>query len=270
MAQKRDYYDVLEVVRNASSEDLRRSYRRLAKKYHPDVSQEPGAEERFKEINEAYAVLSNEEQRSAYDRYGHAGLRGVPTDVDFGLGDIFEEFFGFTTGSRRSRRWHAEAIGLASLWPMLSDEVTRSVQGGLAVLYVPTQIGDDLVADLTSANAPPALINRVISLGQGASGWAASAGDVVPVADAYLDLGTVADELGLRSCFAAPLVRDSTLLGVLTVYSTGNLAPREIALLKTLAAGLAAQADSARPAPLRPPATADPTQTNPRVLSDRF
>ena len=104
MAQKRDYYDVLEVVRNASSEDLRRSYRRLAKKYHPDVSQEPGAEERFKEINEAYAVLSNEEQRSAYDRYGHAGLRGVPTDVDFGLGDIFEEFFGFTTGSRRSRR----------------------------------------------------------------------------------------------------------------------------------------------------------------------
>jgi molecular chaperone DnaJ len=102
MAQKRDYYDVLEVDRGASSDELRRAYRRLAKKYHPDVSQENGAEERFKEINEAYAVLSNEEQRSAYDRYGHAGLKGVPTD--FGFGDIFEEFFGFTTGARRSRR----------------------------------------------------------------------------------------------------------------------------------------------------------------------
>ncbi len=104
MAQKRDYYDVLEVDRNASSDELRRAYRRLAKKYHPDVSQENGAEERFKEINEAYAVLSNEEQRAAYDRYGHAGLKGVPTDFDFGFGDIFEEFFGFATGSRRSRR----------------------------------------------------------------------------------------------------------------------------------------------------------------------
>jgi molecular chaperone DnaJ len=102
MAQKRDYYDVLEVDRSASSDELRRAYRRLAKKYHPDVSQENGAEERFKEINEAYAVLSNEEQRSAYDRYGHAGLKGIPTD--FGFGDIFEEFFGFTTGARRSRR----------------------------------------------------------------------------------------------------------------------------------------------------------------------
>jgi molecular chaperone DnaJ len=102
MAQKRDYYDVLEVDRSASSDELRRAYRRLAKKYHPDVSQENGAEERFKEINEAYAVLSNGEQRAAYDRYGHAGLKGVPTD--FGFGDIFEEFFGFTTGARRSRR----------------------------------------------------------------------------------------------------------------------------------------------------------------------
>src|SRR4030042_860057 len=104
MAQKQAYYDVLEVEHGASADYLRRAYRRLAKKYHPDVSQENGAEERFKEINEAYAVLSNEEQRAAYDRYGHAGLKGVPTEFDFGLGDIFEEFFGFTTGSRRSPR----------------------------------------------------------------------------------------------------------------------------------------------------------------------
>src|SRR4030042_2538341 len=101
MAQKQAYYDVLEVGHGASADDLRRAYRRLAKKYPPDVSQENGAEERFKEINEAYAVLSNEEQRDAYDRYGHAGLKGVPTEFAFGLGDIFEEFFGFPTGSRR-------------------------------------------------------------------------------------------------------------------------------------------------------------------------
>ncbi|MEW6568527.1 MAG: molecular chaperone DnaJ [Chloroflexota bacterium] len=104
MPTKRDYYEVLEVDRNATPEDLRRAYRRLAKRYHPDVSKEPGAEERFKEINEAYAVLSDEEQRAAYDRYGHAGLKGVPVDFDFGFGDIFEEFFGFGSPRRRARR----------------------------------------------------------------------------------------------------------------------------------------------------------------------
>lgn len=104
MATKRDYYEVLEIDRNATADDLRRAYRRLAKKHHPDVSKEAGAEERFKEINEAYAVLSDQEQRAAYDRYGHAGLKGVPIDFDFGLSDIFEEFFGFGTGRRRARR----------------------------------------------------------------------------------------------------------------------------------------------------------------------
>jgi molecular chaperone DnaJ len=105
MADKRDYYQVLEVPRNATPDDLRRAYRRLAKQYHPDVNKEPGAEEHFKEINEAYAVLSDEERRAAYDRFGHAGVQGIPTDFDFGFGDLFDEFFGFGMGrSRRSRR----------------------------------------------------------------------------------------------------------------------------------------------------------------------
>ncbi len=108
---KRDYYDVLGLPRNASQEDIRAAFRRLARQYHPDVSQEPNAEEHFKEINEAYSVLSDSEKRAAYDRFGHAGVQnmgGVPdfTTVDFG--DLFDEIFGSfggfgRTASRRAR-----------------------------------------------------------------------------------------------------------------------------------------------------------------------
>jgi len=103
MAEKRDYYQVLEVDRDASPDTIRQAYRRLAKKYHPDINNQPGAEDRFKEINEAYAVLSDEERRAAYDRFGHAGLEGMPFDFD-GFGDIFEQFFGFGMGGPRRRR----------------------------------------------------------------------------------------------------------------------------------------------------------------------
>jgi molecular chaperone DnaJ len=106
MAQ-RDYYEVLGVPRGATQDDVKSSFRQMARKYHPDVNKESDAEERFKEINEAYAVLSDPEKRAAYDRYGHAGLNGMGgmpdfTSVDFS--DIFEEFFGFGGGSRRRSR----------------------------------------------------------------------------------------------------------------------------------------------------------------------
>jgi molecular chaperone DnaJ len=107
MAQ-RDYYEVLGVQRNASPDDIKSAFRQLARKYHPDVNKEPDAEERFKEINEAYAVLSDTDKRAAYDRFGHAGVNGAAgggapdfTNVDFT--DIFEEFFGFGGGSNRRR-----------------------------------------------------------------------------------------------------------------------------------------------------------------------
>jgi molecular chaperone DnaJ len=103
MEEKRDYYESLGVGRNASSDELKNAYRQLAKEYHPDVNGEPGAEDRFKEVNEAYAVLSDDERRAAYDRFGHAGLKGMPTDFDFGFSDIFEEFFGFGMGGRQRR-----------------------------------------------------------------------------------------------------------------------------------------------------------------------
>ncbi len=98
----RDYYDILGVPRNASQEEIKSAFRRLARKYHPDVSSEPDAEERFKEINEAYAVLSDPEKRAAYDRFGPAGVGrgagGFGGAADFGMGDfadLFEEIFGF-------------------------------------------------------------------------------------------------------------------------------------------------------------------------------
>jgi molecular chaperone DnaJ len=103
MADKRDYYEVLGINRGASHEEVRRAFRGLAKEYHPDVNKNPDAEAKFKEINEAYAVLSDAERRAAYDRYGHAGLEGMPIDFnfDFPFSDLFSEFFGFGMGNRR-------------------------------------------------------------------------------------------------------------------------------------------------------------------------
>ena len=80
---QRDYYEILGVSRDASPEDLKSAFRRLARQYHPDVSTSADAEERFKEVNEAYGVLSDPDKRAAYDRFGHAGVRGPGGGVDF-------------------------------------------------------------------------------------------------------------------------------------------------------------------------------------------
>lgn len=104
---KRDYYEILGLSRGASKDDIRSAYRRLARQYHPDVSKEPDAEARFKQINEAYQVLNDDEKRARYDRYGHAGLD--QSDLGgfggFGFGgfeDIFSDLFGF--GGRPGRQ----------------------------------------------------------------------------------------------------------------------------------------------------------------------
>ena len=78
MSDKRDYYEVLGVEKNASEGDLKNAFRSLARKYHPDRSTEEGAEDKFKEIQEAYAVLSDQEKRAQYDRFGHNGPGGSP------------------------------------------------------------------------------------------------------------------------------------------------------------------------------------------------
>ncbi len=109
MTTQRDYYDILGVPRNAGADDIKSAYRRLAKQYHPDVNKQGGAEDKFKEINEAYAVLSDEQKRAAYDRYGHAAVSGGGFGAqDFsGFGsveDIFESFFGSFGGTRTGTR----------------------------------------------------------------------------------------------------------------------------------------------------------------------
>jgi len=106
--EKRDYYEVLGVPKGASNDEIKAAFRKLARQYHPDVNKDEGAEEKFKEINEAYGVLSDADKRARYDRFGHAGLGdmgGMPDFATMDFGDIFEEIlggFGFSTG-RRSR-----------------------------------------------------------------------------------------------------------------------------------------------------------------------
>ncbi|MCC6444013.1 MAG: molecular chaperone DnaJ [Armatimonadetes bacterium] len=92
MPNKLDYYEVLGVSRQASAEEIKRAYRNLARKHHPDVNKDSNAEEQFKEINEAYEILSDPQKRAVYDQYGHEGPR--PGGADFGFGDIFDLFFG--------------------------------------------------------------------------------------------------------------------------------------------------------------------------------
>jgi len=116
---KRDYYEILGVPRNASQEEIKKAYRRLVRKYHPDICKKPECEEKFKEINEAYQVLSDPEKRKIYDAYGHAGLEqgaqgapqgGIPSIEEI-LRDFmesipfdFETIFERATGRRKERR----------------------------------------------------------------------------------------------------------------------------------------------------------------------
>jgi molecular chaperone DnaJ len=105
---KRDYYDVLGIGRNATEDEIRKAYRKLAFQYHPDRNKDAGASEAFKEATEAYEVLSSQDKRSMYDRYGHAaterGFGNGGFSAGFGFDDIFESFFGAGGGgARRSR-----------------------------------------------------------------------------------------------------------------------------------------------------------------------
>ena len=110
---KRDYYDVLGVSRAASEEEIKKAFRKLAMEYHPDRNKNPDAEEKFKEVNEAYQILLDPQKRAQYDRFGHAGVTAGSSgfgrdfegsDVFGGFGDIFDSFFGNFTGRSQQHR----------------------------------------------------------------------------------------------------------------------------------------------------------------------
>jgi molecular chaperone DnaJ len=140
---KRDYYEVLEVSKDVNDSELKKAYRKLALKYHPDRNKSPDAEDKFKEISEAYAILSDPKKRQQYDRFGHAGIdsryteedifRGVNFDEIFrgmgfgfgGLGDIFESFFGGFGGSGRHSQRGAD---LQYNMELTLEEVAKGVK----------------------------------------------------------------------------------------------------------------------------------------------
>jgi len=137
---KRDYYDVLGVARDASDKDLKSAFRKLAMQFHPDRNpNDADAENRFKEINEAYEALKDPDRRAAYDRYGHAAFDGSAAGAGFGndfasaMSDIFDEFFGM--GGRRGRSSSARG---ADLRYNLEVGLEDAFAGKTVEIHVPT------------------------------------------------------------------------------------------------------------------------------------
>jgi molecular chaperone DnaJ len=144
MAVKRDYYDVLGVPRGADDAEIKRAFRRLAQQHHPDVDKNDGAEQRFKELNEAYRVLSDRQRRSAYDMFGHAGVEGAAAGgfEGFGggfgpFGDIFDAFFGGTPAGARRR---GRVVAGADLRYDLTIDFAEAVFGVTKEIRFPTQV----------------------------------------------------------------------------------------------------------------------------------
>ena len=148
---KRDYYEVLGVEKSATDEQLKKAYRRLAAKYHPDVSTEPNAEEKFKEINEAYEVLSDSDKRARYDQFGFAGVdpNFNPGGSPFGgfgggfggfgdLGDIFGDLFGGGTRSTRSTNRAARGENITAQVEVTFEEAAFGVEKELNISRIET------------------------------------------------------------------------------------------------------------------------------------
>lgn len=139
---KRDYYEVLGVSKSASADEIKKSYRKLAKKYHPDVSTEKDAESKFKEVQEAYEVLSDAQKKSQYDQFGHnapgggfgeGGFSGGFGDFDFG--DIFSSFFG--GGGQRQRQTRNAPRKGSDIRRVMNIDFKDSVTGKTEKINVP-------------------------------------------------------------------------------------------------------------------------------------
>jgi len=139
---KRDYYDVLGVSKSASADEIKKSYRRLAMKHHPDRNtDDPSAEAKFKEAKEAYEALSDTDKRASYDRFGHDGLKATPGAGGFsadGFGDIFGDVFGDIFGGSRQRG--SQVFRGADLGYEMVLNLEKAVRGDSVTIEVPTQI----------------------------------------------------------------------------------------------------------------------------------
>ncbi|MDP2633006.1 MAG: DnaJ C-terminal domain-containing protein [Candidatus Curtissbacteria bacterium] len=167
---KKDYYEVLGVSKNAGADELKKAYRTQARKYHPDVNKEAGAEDRFKEINEAYQVLSDPQKKGAYDQYGHSAFEpgaggfggsggagpggGFRTytwanqgDADFGgfsdPFDIFEAFFGGQSPFGRQARLPRYAIKLDFMEAVHGVQKEIEIEGKRQKIKIPAGVDDD-------------------------------------------------------------------------------------------------------------------------------
>jgi molecular chaperone DnaJ len=142
---KRDYYEVLGVSKSATDDEIKKAYRRLAMKHHPDRNEDgDGSEARFKETKEAYEVLKDAEKRAAYDRFGHDGVRGAAGGAGGfgaeGFGDIFGDVFGDIFGGGR-RGGGAQVFRGADLGYELKLDLEKAVAGDNVTIDVPTQVG---------------------------------------------------------------------------------------------------------------------------------
>jgi molecular chaperone DnaJ len=139
---KRDYYDILGLRRGAEEQEIRSAFRRLARELHPDVSDHPDAQERFREAAEAYEVLSKRETRDLYDRFGHEGLRTGgfrPTDFDFAsMADLFSVFFGDDLFGRMAAPGRRAARG-ADLLAEVEIELEEAARGAVRTIPFPVQ-----------------------------------------------------------------------------------------------------------------------------------
>jgi molecular chaperone DnaJ len=170
---KRDYYAILESARETTAEDLKKAYRKLAMKFHPDRN--PGnkeAEARFKELNEAYDVLKDDQKRAAYDRYGHAAFEQGGGGFDFnaggagGLGDIFDQMFGdFMGGGGRGGRQRTRAG--ADVQVQAEIDLTQAFAGAKVQVRVPTRVSCEACKGTGSADGQRAADNCATCNGQG-------------------------------------------------------------------------------------------------------